>query len=282
LLDCAIHSTNEQYFAAKIGKMDALFEANFLTIEESAGRVLSKCGKCAKNMKYIPNRPARLHCATCDTTYALPQQGSIKLFMGKTCPLDGFELVLFSAGGAAGKTFPLCPYCFTTPPFDGFARGMGCDSCPHPTCKNSMVRLRVTGCPECADGALCFDPTSGPKWKMCCNTCNYLVHFVEHAHKVRLLDDTCAECDACRLIDVDFHQRLGNPLRGGETRRAGCLFCDAVLNATAASEFGRVTKPRGGGGGRGRRGGRGRGGGGGGRGRGRGAPIDPRMTFDGF
>lgn len=39
-----------------------------------------------------------------------PQGGSIKLYKELACPLDGFQLVLFSLGGADGKTYPLCPY----------------------------------------------------------------------------------------------------------------------------------------------------------------------------
>jgi len=36
------------YFVAKIGKMDALFEQHFSTLEETSGKALSKCGKCHK------------------------------------------------------------------------------------------------------------------------------------------------------------------------------------------------------------------------------------------
>jgi hypothetical protein len=31
---------------------------------------------------------------------------------GLACPLDGFEIVLFSLSGPDGKTYPLCPYCY--------------------------------------------------------------------------------------------------------------------------------------------------------------------------
>jgi len=42
-----------------------------------------------RRLKYIAMKPSRLYCATCDETYSLPQNGTIKLFMEKTCPLDG-------------------------------------------------------------------------------------------------------------------------------------------------------------------------------------------------
>lgn len=266
-----------EYFVAKIEKMNSLFEVNFVTIEESRGRPLSRCGKCSKLMKLIPSKPYRLHCMNCDVTYNLPQGGQIKLYMEAKCPFDGFEIVLFSAGGASGKTFPLCPYCYNSSPFDG-KKGMSCASCVNPTCKHAEPATKVTSCPECP-GSLIFDPTSGPKWKLVCNQCNYLVHFVEKAHKVKLLSEYCDSCESCRLMEVDFH-KAHSPLPNGATLHTGCLFCDDVLNATTQSSFGRITKKktfsgRGRGRGRGRRGGR--------RGRGRGGkPFDPKMTFHGF
>jgi hypothetical protein len=36
-----------------------------------------------------------MYCATCEAVYNLPQGGAIKLYKEITCPLDGFELVLF-------------------------------------------------------------------------------------------------------------------------------------------------------------------------------------------
>lgn len=62
--------------------MDALFEAQFSPLADS-GRLLSKCGKCSKYMKYISTRPTRLYCIGCEEVYNLPQNGTIKV-----CLLD--------------------------------------------------------------------------------------------------------------------------------------------------------------------------------------------------
>lgn len=51
-------------------------------------------------MKYIAARPSRLYCPGCEDVYALPQGGAVKQYKGLECPLDGFELVLFSLSGA--------------------------------------------------------------------------------------------------------------------------------------------------------------------------------------
>ena len=140
---------------------------------------MCKCGKCSRYMRYIPLKPQRLYCATCEETYQLPQNGTIKLYKELKCPLDNFELVLFSLGNAdkaQGKSYPLCPYCYNHPPSfhteDSFASGegvmrgeedgdgkgkgqgqvegggavrahMGCNSCLHPTCKQSAASLGI-------------------------------------------------------------------------------------------------------------------------------------------
>lgn len=58
--------------------MDALFEAQLSPLADT-GRLLSKCGKCGRYMKYIPNQPSRLYCGTCEEVYFLPQNGTIKV-----------------------------------------------------------------------------------------------------------------------------------------------------------------------------------------------------------
>lgn len=106
------------YFCANIERMDSLFEASFSPLA-ATGKYLCKCGKCSRYMRFIPLKPQRLYCPTCEETYNLPQNGTIKLYKEYKCPLDKFELVLFSLGNSAsaqGKSYPLCPYCCNHPP----------------------------------------------------------------------------------------------------------------------------------------------------------------------
>lgn len=49
-------------------------------------------------MKYVQAKPSRLHCSNCDETYSLPQNGNIKLYKELKCPLDDFELILWTTG----------------------------------------------------------------------------------------------------------------------------------------------------------------------------------------
>ena len=38
-----------------------------------AGKVMSKCGKCARYMRLISARPSRLYCGTCEEVFDMPQ-----------------------------------------------------------------------------------------------------------------------------------------------------------------------------------------------------------------
>ncbi|KAL8143853.1 hypothetical protein V2J09_016885 [Rumex salicifolius] len=276
------------YFVKQIENMDALFEAQFSPLSDS-GRALSKCGKCLRYMKYISMQPQRLYCSTCEEVYYLPQQGLIKLYKELCCPLDNFELLLFSVPGPEGKSFPLCPYCFNNPPFEGVdalfgasktntgklgkGAGMPCFLCPHPTCKHSLISQGVCACPECS-GTLVLDPVSAPKWRLFCNTCNCLVFLPQGAHRISTTKDVCGECDST-IIEVDFNKN-NTPLQDGATLHRGCILCDDLLHSLVEMKHGRSSF-RGRGRGRGRRGRRGRG-----RGRGGKSDFDMKMSFRDF
>lgn len=75
-----------------------------------------RCGKCRRYMKYIQTKPSRMHCAHCNETYNLPQNGNIRIYKELKCPLDDFELLSWSTG-TRGKSYTFCPYCYNNPPF---------------------------------------------------------------------------------------------------------------------------------------------------------------------
>lgn len=86
---------------------------------------------CASPLAFLQAKPSRLHCSHCDETYTLPQNGTIKLYKELRCPLDDFELVLWSSG-SRGKSYPLCPYCYNHPPFRDMKKGESTFSWAHP------------------------------------------------------------------------------------------------------------------------------------------------------
>ncbi|GAB4851852.1 hypothetical protein Ancab_031251 [Ancistrocladus abbreviatus] len=277
------------YFVKQIENMDALFEAQFSPLSAS-GRALSKCGKCLRYMKYISTQPSRLYCGTCEEVYYLPQKGSIKLYKELSCPLDNFELLIFSMPGPEGKSFPLCPYCYNNPPFEGIdtlfgaakagsaklgkGAGMPCFLCPHPTCRHSLIAQGVCACPEC-DGTLVLDPVSAPKWRLYCNMCNCLIFLPQGAHRISTTPERCPECDSA-IIEVDFHKN-NTPLNDGATLHVGCILCDDLLHSLIEMKHGKSSFKRFGGRGRGR----GRGGASG-RGRHANKTFDPKMSFREF
>lgn len=186
--------------------------------------------------------------------------------------------------GPEGKSFPLCPYCYNSPPFEGVDRlfdstkargksqkgsGMPCFLCPHPTCRHSLITQGVCACPECS-GTLVLDPISAPNWKLFCNMCNCLVFLPQGAHRISTTRDQCPDCDS-KIIEVDFNKKT-SPLADGATLHSGCILCDELLHSLVLVKHGRMFSRRG-------VHGRGRGSG---RGRGAGKMVDPKMSFRGF
>ena len=270
----AMFKAKFNYFLENIGKLDALFESSFTSLAMT-GKPISRCGKCRKFMNLIDKKPVRLYCRFCDDVYQLPSGGTVRLYKEITCPLDGFELVLISHPGVAGKSYPVCPLCYNDPPFEGGSK-MNCHACPHATCKHSVAALGICACnQEGCKGTLCLDPESRPKWKVDCNACNFQIRMFKDekdgmVHKVAVTRDKCEDC-ASFLLHVEYHKDRGD----GDKELTGCIVCDPVLNEGIEGAFSRnVRSGRGASKGKGK--GRGR------KGKGWDRNVDPRMTFDGF
>ena len=60
-----------RYFMTNIERMDSLFEASFSPMA-ATGKFLSKCGKCLRYMRYIPLKPQRLYCQSCEGDLLTP------------------------------------------------------------------------------------------------------------------------------------------------------------------------------------------------------------------
>ena len=163
-------------------------------------------------MKYIQTKPSRLHCAHCNETYNLPQNGNIRIYKELKCPLDDFELLSWSSG-SRGKSYTFCPYCFNNPPFRDMKKGQsGCNNCTHPTCPHGINYNGLSSCLECETGILVLDPSAAPKWKLVCNRCDVIIHFFENAHKVSIDADEVCDCGA-QLVTVEYKQVHNNNLK---------------------------------------------------------------------
>lgn len=218
------------YFVDHVARMDELFEARFAQITKTSGKTLSKCGKCLRYMRFISSKPMRLYCPTCDETYAVPQDGEIRQFMDRTCPLDGFELLVSVAGKNPSKATRFCPYCYNNPPFEEMSTHSGCSRCVNSACSESMPRLGIFQCPDCPEAAqamVVFDSTSKPKWRANCNQCKFVLMLPEDAHAITMTSRKCEHC-ATSILKVNF-KKSKTPLPDGETIFSGCVFCDYVL-----------------------------------------------------
>lgn len=210
-----------QYFVVNITNMDSLFEVSFSSLADS-GKSHSRCGKCRRYMKYIQQKPARLHCSHCDETLSLPIGGIVRVYRELKCPLDDFELLSWNNGNK-GRSFPFCPYCYNNPPFPDMSRTSGCNNCTHPTCQHSMTNLGVSSCMECEKGILVLDCTSSPKnWKLGCNSCDCIINCFDDALKVSVDEETC-ECGS-QLVTVVYKQEK-TPFADGDDKKTGCIFC---------------------------------------------------------
>ena len=97
----SVFATKYRYFVQHIASMDQLFEVSFSSLAD-CGKPLARCGKCRRYLKLVESQPQRLHCPVCADTYSVPQGGSIRPYKETKCPLDDFELVLWTQG-AKGK-----------------------------------------------------------------------------------------------------------------------------------------------------------------------------------
>lgn len=271
------------YLCENMYRMDALFECTFSPLAQ-AGKLLSKCGSCTRLMRLVESGRTRLHCGNCDRTYGLPGSGTVKLLSGQYCPLDGFELVLFSLGNsskALGEMYPVCPKCYSdtgdqeNDGDEGSSAGVSCLQCVHPSCSHSSASLGVCDCPGSCGGKMVLNEYSKPHWRISCSTpdCNLIIRIHQEPKAVRVLDEHCT-CGS-RKLRVTFRSER-NPLDDGRTVHEGCLVCDDLVNSLTEVVEGRTKnlqlirqerakrRARSGRGGRGRRGRR---------------PRDPKMSF---
>jgi DNA topoisomerase III len=167
---------------------------------------------------------------------------------------------------------------------------MGCNSCLHPSCKQSAIQNGICKCPgtdatsgELCKGMLILDVNSKPHWKLACNQpkCHTLIRFHGDIHLIT--PQPKIPCPECGVKTVVFEfSKTKSPLPNGATTLVGCVICDEFLNSITEVVVGRAVslkvvrqeRYRRGANGRGFRGGRG--------GRGGRTKGDVKMSFSDF
>lgn len=165
----------------------------------------------------------RLHDPRTEEVWPLPLGGAFKPYHERRCPLCDFELLLYvvsSRGGAASRTYPLCPYCYSRPPLEGGhdATAAGrCSRCPHPEHHPIVDELALCACPETAGegGKLLLDPSGGPNWRLISSRGAYTLPLPPFVHSLAV-GAPCGCAGDCRRLRVEF-QRDRSPLEDSAT-----------------------------------------------------------------
>jgi DNA topoisomerase-3 len=205
-----------QAFTRRIVEMDGLFEASFTAIG-NAGKSFSKCGACKRFMHLLPN--GRLYCRTCDETYNLPRvlaSGGIQLKGEDTCPIDGFQVVVWTTGPKS-KAKVICPKCYNDPPAEfKVASPMPCSACPHSTCPLAVGQTMLFACHEC-DGSMILDSTAAPRFKVSCTNfeCPIISVFSSIVADVKIGKNVC-ECGA----------KMVNLVMKDKSKKTVCVDCN--------------------------------------------------------
>ncbi|CAK9078862.1 DNA topoisomerase 3-beta-1 (DNA topoisomerase III beta-1) [Durusdinium trenchii] len=222
------------YYVKNVDIVDQLFQCIFTPLEAS-GRPLSRCGDCQRYLAVVDRKPVRMFCKTCNRIFKMPQNGQMKLYKELKCPLDNFELVFVA--NKVGKSYPICPKCYDTPPYGEKEEQGKHWNLDHPIYKKYRPAVMDCFADHCS-GTLCLDVDSGPKWQMDCNVClQQLSIFEDKAHKIKATSDYCEECSSV-LLEVVFNKGK-SPLPDGQLEMKGCLVCDEVFSAHAVSKTGK-------------------------------------------
>ncbi|KAG4065539.1 hypothetical protein HA402_013309 [Bradysia odoriphaga] len=140
---------------------------------------------------------------SCDETYSLPNNGTIRSYKELRCPLDDFELLVFSSG-TKGRSYPVVSVLLQPCTVQGYA-----EKC----------------CSECEYGTLVLDTTAAPKkWKLGCNSCDVIINFFKGATKVSV--DSKSKCDECGSQQVTvLYKNVQSRFKDGADEKTGCVFC---------------------------------------------------------
>ncbi|KAJ1613069.1 putative DNA topoisomerase III beta-1 [Cryptosporidium canis] len=209
------------YFAENIALFESLFQLGFTNISASCGRI-SRCGQCKRYMTYITNiLPQRIYCSFCEIYLDIPQRGTIKIYKELKCPIDDYELLLFT--DQRGKKHIFCPRCYNDPPFMDANDNMHCNLCPHQTCSFSLKSTFLMACPnqECRNGIVTLDISSQPDWRFDCSICATSLTLKNGVHEKLSLVGYCEKCGSRKLrVVVNISQG----------HIVGCINCDERIS----------------------------------------------------
>jgi len=185
--------------------MDKFFGGTYGTYEDkvSQARPFSKCGACKRLTKLI-ERYNKLECETCKKSYDLPKNGSYKLVGERFCPLDGYQVLLYTSAATQAAKYFICPKCYNDSPFPDISNHISCNLCPEAKCQYSVPNNELKECDKCSNGTLIIDQHNNTKVTISCNYCtnHYLV--VENITTAQRSKESCENCEAYLFKEINF------------------------------------------------------------------------------
>ena len=135
----------------------------------------------------------KLHCGTCNFSLSLPQKGTKTIAEDQFCPLDNFQLVLFTAENKV-TSYTLCPQCSNRSPFPEITTRLTCNVCPEAECAYSSVNNEFASCNACNAGLLIINRQVDNRLTASCNNCKNKIVIAEDIGQFQRSSNRCEQC----------------------------------------------------------------------------------------
>jgi len=176
--------------------MDDVFSGVFGTFQDALSQAVpySTCGQCQQNLLFV-EKFNKLQCENCKFTLSLPMTGSLTMAGDNFCPLDGFQLLLFTSFNKI-TSFLICPMCSNKSPYPDISGRLTCNLCPQEECPYSSVNNNMGTCNACNQGLLVLDQMIENNLTASCNSCSNKLLLVENLHQFQRSTNKCDQCSA--------------------------------------------------------------------------------------
>eukprot|EP01083_Nonionella_stella_P051843 137672_1 len=215
-------------------------------------RGISKCGRCNSLMDLHSESPQQppaggrgagmqrdvryVFCTACDRALTLSVMGDLAAREPSfDCPICKFQVLQVSKPD--GKSYPICPYCFSNPPNDQkteqnvFLGGFRCFQCSSEQCSlaSSQSKTIVKVCPKCGPNSKGISLRKvSSTWVLSC-TAYPRCMFSYWMQGVRGAEATQGQCATCggRHLKIKFNR--GSIDMHIPTVLEGCVFCHPLF-----------------------------------------------------
>lgn len=127
----------------------------------------------------------------------------------RICPIDNFQLVLFTSTTYQNSKYFVCPRCFNDSPFPEISSNLSCNLCPKIECEYSVPHNKLTNCKKCQKGVLILDQNPGVRPSLSCNYCTKHVIIGDDINTIHRSKKQCETCKTNLLkVNTIFMTKL--------------------------------------------------------------------------